>query len=141
MAAAAVTRLDFVVRPEFGIAGRVTGAAGQVLAGLTVELFDAEEQRVKTAVTDPFGLYRIDGLPIGRYTLRLAPASLPEPGVEPPSRPLEIRLGFRERLVTAPDGREVFEQIPLTPEDLVYPQEGDHVQRRKRLVGIPTKIQ
>ncbi len=31
-----------------------------------------------------------------------------------------------------PDGREAFEQIPLTPEDLVYPQEGDHVSQ-----GLP----
>ncbi len=37
------------------------------------------------------------------------------------------RLGFRERAVTAPDGRTVLEQIPLTLEDLVYPQEGDVV--------------
>ncbi|MCP4656237.1 MAG: hypothetical protein GY856_12565, partial [bacterium] len=38
-----------------------------------------------------------------------------------------FRLGFRERSVTTPDGRAVLEQIPLTPEDLVYPQEGDVV--------------
>ncbi len=43
-----------------------------------------------------------------------------------------FRLGFRERLTTTPDGREVFEQIPLTPEDLIYPQEGDVVSQ-----GIP----
>ncbi|MCP4659747.1 MAG: Uma2 family endonuclease, partial [bacterium] len=38
-----------------------------------------------------------------------------------------LRLGFRERAVTKPDGRSVLEQIPLTPEDLLYPQEGDVV--------------
>ncbi|MCP4372197.1 MAG: Uma2 family endonuclease, partial [Deltaproteobacteria bacterium] len=38
-----------------------------------------------------------------------------------------FRLGFRERRVTTPDGRRVLAQIPLTAEDLVYPQEGDHV--------------
>ena len=43
-------------------------------------------------------------------------------GVEDP-----FRLGFRVRRVTRPDGGEVLEQIPLTAEDLVYPQEGDHV--------------
>jgi len=44
------------------------------------------------------------------------------PGAEDP-----FRLGFRWRYVTGPDGREVLDQIPLTPEDLLYPQEGDHV--------------
>ncbi len=37
------------------------------------------------------------------------------------------RLGFRERAVTTPDGRTVLRQYPLTPEDLVYPEEGDVV--------------
>ncbi len=32
-------------------------------------------------------------------------------------------------MTTAPDGREVLEQIPLTAEDLVYPEEGDHVSQ------------
>ncbi len=43
-----------------------------------------------------------------------------------------FRLGFRERLTTTSDGREVFEQIPLTAEDLVYPEEGDVVTQ-----GVP----
>ena len=43
-----------------------------------------------------------------------------------------FRLGYRWRYVTGPDGREVLEQIPLTAEDLVYPQEGDHVSQ-----GLP----
>ncbi len=58
----------------------------------------------------------------------------PDPGVGPPRRPPAppgaddpFRLGFRERATTAPDGRTVLEQIPLTAEDLVYPQEGDVV--------------
>lgn len=38
-----------------------------------------------------------------------------------------FRLGFRERSITSADGRTVLQQIPLTPEDLVYPQEGDVV--------------
>ena len=40
-----------------------------------------------------------------------------------------FRLGFRWRYVTAPDGSEVLDQIPLTAEDLLYPQEGDHVSQ------------
>jgi hypothetical protein len=56
--------------------------------------------------------------------VRRRPAS---PGAEDP-----FRLGYRWRYVTAPDGREALEQIPLTAEDLVYPQEGDHVSQ-----GLP----
>ena len=53
-----------------------------------------------------------------------------EPRRQPPAPPGAedpFRLGFRERRVTTPDGRRVLVQIPLTAEDLVYPQEGDHV--------------
>ena len=56
--------------------------------------------------------------------VRLRPAA---PGAKDP-----FRLGFRERRTTTPDGSEVFEQIPLTPEDLLYPQEGDVVSQ-----GLP----
>jgi hypothetical protein len=56
--------------------------------------------------------------------VRQRPAS---PGVKDP-----FRLGFRWRRTTTPDGREDLEQIPLTPEDLVYPQEGDQVSQ-----GLP----
>ncbi len=47
----------------------------------------------------------------------------------PPRRKDPFRLGFRERMITTPDGREVLEQIPLTPEDLIYPEEGDVVSQ------------
>ncbi|HEX9734281.1 MAG TPA: Uma2 family endonuclease [Thermoanaerobaculia bacterium] len=55
---------------------------------------------------------------------RERPAS---PGAKDP-----FRLGYRWRRTTTPDGREDLEQIPLTPEDLVYPQEGDQVSQ-----GLP----
>ncbi|MCP4659331.1 MAG: Uma2 family endonuclease [bacterium] len=58
------------------------------------------------------------------HTPRVGPVRpLPAPpGAEDP-----FRLGFRECMTTTPDGREVLEQVPLTAEDLLYPQEGDHV--------------
>ncbi len=52
-----------------------------------------------------------------------------EPRRRPPASPgarNPFRLGYRERRVKTPDGPEVLAQIPLTAEDLVYPQEGDH---------------
>jgi hypothetical protein len=38
-----------------------------------------------------------------------------------------FRLGFRYRTSSTADGRESVEQVPLTAEDLLYPQEGDVV--------------
>jgi hypothetical protein len=43
------------------------------------------------------------------------------PGADP------FRLGFRYRLSTSAEGREVVEQVPLSAEDILYPQEGDVV--------------
>ena len=56
--------------------------------------------------------------------VRQRPAS---PGAKDP-----FRLGYRWRRITAPDGREDLEQVPLTAEDLVSPQEGDQVSQ-----GLP----
>ncbi len=58
---------------------------------------------------------------VGPLRRRPAPSVATPPGKDP------LRLGWRERAVTTADGRTVLEQIPLTPEDLVYPQEGDVV--------------
>ncbi|HXV74784.1 MAG TPA: carboxypeptidase-like regulatory domain-containing protein, partial [Candidatus Polarisedimenticolaceae bacterium] len=73
---AAVTRVDFIVRPEFGIAGRVRDASGAPVSGMHVEILDGSSAVVVTAVTDRFGLFRVDGLPIGSYLLRPRPRDL-----------------------------------------------------------------
>ncbi|AFY49872.1 hypothetical protein Nos7524_4102 [Nostoc sp. PCC 7524] len=71
VAGAAVTKLDFPVRLEYGMAGRITDVSGQPMSEVEVEVVDTEGKRVATAMTDQFGLYRIDGLPVGKYTLRV----------------------------------------------------------------------
>jgi hypothetical protein len=35
------------------------------------------------------------------------------------------RLGVRYRRTVGPDGEEIFEEVPLRPEDLLFPEEGD----------------
>ncbi len=58
----------------------------------------------------------------GTRRQRPAPVAVPAaPGADP------FRFGFRYRLRTTAEGREVVEQIPLSAEDLPYPQEGDVV--------------
>jgi hypothetical protein len=59
VAANVTTRVDFVVRPEFGIAGRVTDRSGNFLPGIVVEILDSQGNVIKSASTDQFGLYRI----------------------------------------------------------------------------------
>ncbi len=94
VAANATTRVDFVVRPEFGIAGRVTDSSGAYRADIRVELFDAAGRKQHVASTDQFGLYRIDGLPAGAYTLRIAPHHLPDPAIRPPQRSVTLTDDF-----------------------------------------------
>ncbi|MCP4115830.1 MAG: hypothetical protein GY737_10575, partial [Desulfobacteraceae bacterium] len=54
------------------------------------------------------------------------------PRTAPPASPVAkdpFSLGYRYRAITTADGREDLEQVPLTEEDLIYPQEGDHVSQ------------
>ncbi|MEM1394108.1 MAG: carboxypeptidase-like regulatory domain-containing protein, partial [Cyanobacteria bacterium P01_H01_bin.150] len=69
--ASGVTRADFPVRTEYGVAGKVTDASGQPLTKVRVELVTSKGARVLSGTTDQFGLYRLDGVPVGSYTLRV----------------------------------------------------------------------
>ncbi|BAZ53163.1 hypothetical protein NIES4103_58350 [Nostoc sp. NIES-4103] len=71
VAGAAITRLDFPVRPEYGLAGRISDALGNPMKQTRVELINTAGARVLSSVTDQFGLYRLDGVPVGNYTLRV----------------------------------------------------------------------
>ncbi len=66
----AVTRVDFPVRLELGLAGRVVGESGDPVPNVVVEVLDAANYPVAQAGTDRFGLYRVDGLAPGAYFLR-----------------------------------------------------------------------
>jgi hypothetical protein len=67
----AVTRLDFIVRQEYGLAGRVTDAMGNNKSGVRVELFSTSGSLVSVVTTDRFGLYRIDHVAPGDYLLKI----------------------------------------------------------------------
>ena len=73
VAASAVTKLDFPVQLEYGLAGRITDATGKPIPYIEVEVINAEGKKVSSAATDEFGLYRLDSVPIGKYTLRIPP--------------------------------------------------------------------
>jgi len=85
-----VTRVDFVVRPEYGLAGRLTDSAGQNIRGVMIELVAADGSVLQSTQTDRFGLYRIDSVPIGPYSLRVAAESFPSRAEELPSRTVEL---------------------------------------------------
>ena len=90
-----VTRVDFVVSPEFGLAGRLTDSAGQNLRGVTIELIAGDGGVLRSARTDRFGLFRVDGVPIGTYTLRVATESFPSRRADLPSRRVEISDDYK----------------------------------------------
>lgn len=94
VAASGVTKLDFPIRPEFGLAGKVTDIVGQPIPKVRVELTNKEGARVVSAVTDQFGLYRMDGVPIGQYTLRVSPQDSLNPHDNLPKRQVEISSEF-----------------------------------------------
>ncbi|MFN6570361.1 carboxypeptidase regulatory-like domain-containing protein [Dendronalium sp. ChiSLP03b] len=71
VAGAAITRLSFAVTEEYGLAGRITDVAGKPMTEVRVELINPAGARVLSTMTDQFGLYRLDGVPIGNYTLRV----------------------------------------------------------------------
>ena len=71
--ASGVTRVDFPVTTEYGVAGKVTDASGQPLKEVRIELVTSTGARVLSGTTDQFGLYRLDGVPVGNYTLRVSP--------------------------------------------------------------------
>ena len=54
---------------------------------------------------------------------------IPTPPIPPPTPADEnpFRYGWRFVRHTGPDGQETWEQVPLTLEDVLHPQEGDHI--------------
>jgi hypothetical protein len=88
VAQGAVTRVDFAATLQYGVAGRITDAAGTALADMAVQILDATGNEVARASTDAFGLYRADGLPPGSYRLEFAD------GDGTTSRDFEIIDGF-----------------------------------------------
>jgi hypothetical protein len=108
--AAAVTRLDFVVRPEYGIAGRVRDVSGRPARGVVVEVVDEAGSIRRAASTDRYGLYRIDGLPLGSYTLG-------------------VRSGFPETELPMPSSRFTIDDDFLFDMDLTLPVE---IRREER---------
>ncbi|BAZ38349.1 cation diffusion facilitator family transporter [Calothrix sp. NIES-4101] len=94
VANSAVTRLDFPVRAEFGVAGRVTDVAGQPMAQVKVELINSSGARILSGITDRFGLYRLDGVPVGQYMLRVSNQDTLNRNDSLPKRKIEIRNEF-----------------------------------------------
>ena len=92
--AGATTGVDFLVRPQFGIAGRIRDQTGAVLAGIQVRLVTGDGEIVGEGVTDQFGLYRIDGLSPGTYRLTVPVQEGLKTLAQPPSRPVVVADDF-----------------------------------------------
>jgi hypothetical protein len=118
IAAATVTTLDLEVQPMLGVAGRITSTGGRPVPGVRVELVgtsgEAQGRVVATATTDRFGLYRMDRIPIGAYSLRVSAGSLPDIGVAMPERPVSVGTEFLF-------GQDLELPITLPPEPAAEP--------------------
>ncbi|MBD2446741.1 carboxypeptidase regulatory-like domain-containing protein [Nostoc sp. FACHB-152] len=91
---AGVTNLDFAARLEYGLAGRITDVAGQPMPDVRVELVNLAGTEVLSAMTDEFGLYRVDGVPTGKYTLQVPPQEAIANSSTLPKREVTIRNEF-----------------------------------------------
>ncbi|MEA5505306.1 carboxypeptidase regulatory-like domain-containing protein [Halotia wernerae UHCC 0503] len=94
VAGAAITRLDFSVTEEYGLAGRITDVVGQPMAEVRVELINPAGARVLSTTTDQFGLYRLDGVPVGNYTLRVPAQEGITNGITLPNLQVAINKDF-----------------------------------------------
>ena len=94
VATSAVTKLDFPLKPEYGVAGRITDVAGQPIERVRIELINSVGIRALSAMTDQFGLYRLDGVPVGKYTLRVSPQDSLNPNDTLPKQQIEIKNEF-----------------------------------------------
>ncbi|MCC5639629.1 carboxypeptidase regulatory-like domain-containing protein [Nostoc sp. CHAB 5844] len=91
---AGVTNLDFAARLEYGLAGRIIDVAGQPMPDVRVELVNLDGTEVLSAMTDEFGLYRVDGVPVGKYTLRVPPQDAIASSETLPKREVTIHNEF-----------------------------------------------
>ena len=94
VAPSGVTRVDFPVRTEYGVAGKVTDVSGQPLTEVRIELINNAGARVLSGTTDQFGLYRLDGVPVGKYTLRVSPLDALNSNNTLPKRQIVIKNQF-----------------------------------------------
>ena len=70
IAAGAVTAVDFDLAIEVGTAGRVIGPEGEPVQNVPLQMLDSEGEVVSRAKSNQFGLFRMDGLRPGTYTLK-----------------------------------------------------------------------
>jgi hypothetical protein len=94
VANSAVTKLDFPVTQEYGVAGRITDVSGQPIERVRVELVTTAGVRAMSAMSDQFGLYRMDGVPVGKYILRVSPQDALNPNDALPKRQIDVRNDF-----------------------------------------------
>ena len=76
VAPSATTKVNFSLRREYGVSGQVSDAQGRPVATVTIDVFDATNQKIAVTRTDQYGYYRLSGLVAGEYRLQLS-ESLP----------------------------------------------------------------
>lgn len=93
VAAGSVTDVEFHLDVEYGIAGRVRIGTAHA-PDLRLEVVDTAGAVVATTRTDRWGLYRVDGLRVGSYTVRIAADNAPGLEIEWPARTVRLTDDF-----------------------------------------------
>jgi len=70
IAPGAATAVNFDLAIEVGTAGRIIGPDGEPVAGVPLQMLNSEGIVVSRAISNQFGLYRMDGLRPGSYVLQ-----------------------------------------------------------------------
>ena len=84
----------FPVNVAYGLAGRVWGPGGAPWSNVKVVLLDAGSRLVASAISDAFGLYRLDAVKPGTYRLQALRESSDGRREILAERPVEVRGDF-----------------------------------------------
>jgi Carboxypeptidase regulatory-like domain len=119
VAGGATTNVEFDLQAEFGVAGRIRDAQGKTQPNISLQLTNIQGVVVKSTRTDEFGLYRIDGIPIGKYKIQVVSQTTSTSGKKQPVLDLEIRDRFlfdRDlQILSEPDLSPTLNPTPPTP--------------------------
>jgi hypothetical protein len=94
VAGGATTNVEFDLQAEFGVAGRIRDVQGKTQPNISLQLTNLQGVVIKSTRTDEFGLYRIDGIPIGKYKIQVVSQTKNTTDRKPPALDLEIRDRF-----------------------------------------------
>jgi hypothetical protein len=75
VAPSATTKVNFMLRYEYGIAGQINDAQARPVAGAVISVFGSSGTAIHSTRTDQYGYYRLSSLEPGAYTIAVVAES------------------------------------------------------------------